>query len=27
VDLLWHWNLVLPTGDQLQIQLRTRQSH
>jgi hypothetical protein len=24
VDPLWHLNLVLPTGEQLQIQLRTR---
>jgi hypothetical protein len=27
VDALWHRNLVLPTGEQLQIQLRTRRSH
>jgi hypothetical protein len=27
VDPLWHRNLVLPTGEQLQIQLRTRGSH
>jgi hypothetical protein len=27
VDPLWHCNLVLPTGEQLQIQLRTRESH
>jgi hypothetical protein len=24
VDPLWHWNRVLPTGEQLQIQLRAR---
>jgi hypothetical protein len=24
VDPLWHLNLVLPTGEELQIQLRTR---
>jgi hypothetical protein len=24
VDPLWHPNLVLPTGEELQIQLRTR---
>jgi hypothetical protein len=24
VDPLWHLNLVLPTGEQLQIQLKTR---
>jgi hypothetical protein len=24
VDPLRHWNLVFPTGEQLQIQLRTR---
>jgi hypothetical protein len=27
VDPLWHCNLVLPTGEQLQIQLRTQESH
>jgi hypothetical protein len=27
VDPLWHRNLVLPTGEQLQIQLKTRGSH
>jgi hypothetical protein len=27
VDPLWHRNIVLPTGEQLQIQLRTRGSH
>jgi hypothetical protein len=27
VDPLWHRNLVLPTSEQLQIQLRTRRSH
>jgi hypothetical protein len=27
VDPLWHRNLVLPTGEQLQIQLKTRWSH
>jgi hypothetical protein len=27
VDPLWHQNLVLPTGEQLQIQLRTHRSH
>jgi hypothetical protein len=27
VDFLWHCNLVLPTGEQLQIQLRTQESH
>jgi hypothetical protein len=27
VDPLWHLNLVLPTSEQLQIQLRTRRSH
>ena len=27
VDPLWHRNLVLPTGEQLQVQLRTRGSH
>jgi hypothetical protein len=27
VDPLWHPNLVPPTGEQLQIQLRTRRSH
>jgi hypothetical protein len=27
VDPLWHLNLVLPTGEQLQIQLRTHRSH
>jgi hypothetical protein len=27
VDPLWHRNLVLPTGAQLQIQLRTHRSH
>ena len=27
VDPLWHRNLVLTTGEQLQVQLRTRGSH
>jgi hypothetical protein len=27
VDPLCHWNLALATSEQLQIQLRTRQSH
>jgi hypothetical protein len=27
VDPLWHRNIVLPTGEQLQIQLRTHRSH
>jgi hypothetical protein len=27
VDPLWHRNIVLPSGEQLQIQLRTRRSH